>query len=335
MARTSEQLTPAEILSVGTIASMPTNKLLGRSTAGTGAVEVITLGTNLSFTGTTLNAAGGGSFSWNATASGTSGTGVGLTLNNSSSAGAIGESITIGNTQTQNLIGLSIDTGTSTTAQQALKIKHLNGASATTSGISINSFAASTQAVGTEIGMLIGANFNDSSAISATMFQVSVSGNGGAGQNTGIYVSNSETALGSFGVGAGVRIVQDGVDGTGLYILGNANVNSSTNGLANFVLSSTQSAASVVQKIDLSTSAQGHTGIQLRAYGASTSQRGITIDTSSTGTGIPLEFITAGTGRTAFKLSTGFTTSTAPTGASTYVIVDIGGTAYKILAQVS
>lgn len=40
--------------------SMATNKLLGRATAGTGAVEEITLGTNLSYTGTTLNATGSG-----------------------------------------------------------------------------------------------------------------------------------------------------------------------------------------------------------------------------------------------------------------------------------
>src|SRR5574343_1251209 len=40
--------------------TMATAKLLGRSTAGTGAPEEITLGTNLSFSGTTLNAAGGG-----------------------------------------------------------------------------------------------------------------------------------------------------------------------------------------------------------------------------------------------------------------------------------
>lgn len=68
-------------------------------------------------------------------------------------------------------------------------------------------------------------------------------------------------------------------------------------------------------------------------YGASTGQRGMTFDTSSTGTGIPVEFITSGTSRTAMKFATGFTTSTAPTGTSTYVIVDIGGTAYRILAQ--
>lgn len=39
--------------------SMATNKLIGRGTAGTGVMEEITLGTNLSFTGNTLNAAGG------------------------------------------------------------------------------------------------------------------------------------------------------------------------------------------------------------------------------------------------------------------------------------
>ncbi|TVL99580.1 MAG: hypothetical protein CV087_17635 [Candidatus Brocadia sp. WS118] len=39
--------------------SMATNKLIGRGTAGTGVMEEITLGTNLSLSGTTLNAAGG------------------------------------------------------------------------------------------------------------------------------------------------------------------------------------------------------------------------------------------------------------------------------------
>jgi hypothetical protein len=40
--------------------TMSTARLLGRNTASTGAVEEITLGDNLSFSGTTLNAAGGG-----------------------------------------------------------------------------------------------------------------------------------------------------------------------------------------------------------------------------------------------------------------------------------
>lgn len=48
-------------LGTGTITtSMSTAKLLGRGTASTGVVEEITLGTNLSFSGTTLNASGGG-----------------------------------------------------------------------------------------------------------------------------------------------------------------------------------------------------------------------------------------------------------------------------------
>lgn len=37
-----------------------TGKLVGRGTAGTGSLEEIALGTNLSLTGNTLNAAGGG-----------------------------------------------------------------------------------------------------------------------------------------------------------------------------------------------------------------------------------------------------------------------------------
>lgn len=44
--------------------SMNTNKLVGRGTAGTGVMEEITLGTGLSFSGTTLNATGGGGMTW-------------------------------------------------------------------------------------------------------------------------------------------------------------------------------------------------------------------------------------------------------------------------------
>lgn len=40
--------------------SVATNKLIGRASTGTGVMEEITLGTNLAFVGTTLNASGGG-----------------------------------------------------------------------------------------------------------------------------------------------------------------------------------------------------------------------------------------------------------------------------------
>ena len=62
----SDALAPSDIgaAASGAIGSsgltMSTAKLLGRGTAATGAVEEITLGTNLSLSGTTLNATGGG-----------------------------------------------------------------------------------------------------------------------------------------------------------------------------------------------------------------------------------------------------------------------------------
>ena len=55
----TDYVAPGAVTSNGV--TMATAKLLGRSTAATGAIEEITLGTNLSFTGTTLNAAGGAS----------------------------------------------------------------------------------------------------------------------------------------------------------------------------------------------------------------------------------------------------------------------------------
>lgn len=69
---------------------MSTAKLLGRNTAGTGAVEEITLGTNLSLSGTTLNAASGSGLTWGSSISSGTGTGLTSTISNSSSSGTIG-----------------------------------------------------------------------------------------------------------------------------------------------------------------------------------------------------------------------------------------------------
>lgn len=49
-----------DVVTFAKMQDVATAKLLGRATGGTGNIEEITLGTNLSYTGTTLNAAGGG-----------------------------------------------------------------------------------------------------------------------------------------------------------------------------------------------------------------------------------------------------------------------------------
>lgn len=50
-----------DVVTFAKMQNIATAKLLGRATASSGDIEEITLGTNLSYTGTTLNAAGGGS----------------------------------------------------------------------------------------------------------------------------------------------------------------------------------------------------------------------------------------------------------------------------------
>lgn len=73
--------------------TMSTNKLLWRWTASTGAIEEITLGTNLSFSGTTLNATGGSSWVTIGTTTITSGTSGRILYDN---AGVVGELATTG-----------------------------------------------------------------------------------------------------------------------------------------------------------------------------------------------------------------------------------------------
>ena len=89
----------------------------------------------------------------------------------------------------------------------------------------------------------------------------------GGWQNASVY-QNVSTSIDSSGNGSGIRIDQGGADGTALYISAGSNVNASTNGLFNTTIGNTQSAATVMQKIDMGTSAQAHTGIQFEGNAA-------------------------------------------------------------------
>lgn len=120
----------------------------------------------------------------------------------------------------------------------------------------------------------------------------------GSGKNTfiGIYNDATTATLGTTGPSQDVAlgIHQRGAGGTSIAVSSIDNVNSSTNGLVNYTLSNTQSGASVMQKIDLGTSAQGHTGLLVNMVNASTSARGITINPSTTGTGYGINFSNTG-----------------------------------------
>jgi hypothetical protein len=82
----------------------------------------------------------------------------------------------------------------------------------------------------------------------------------------------------------------------------------------------------------------GYTGPTGGGWGSTisgSSGSGLTYDIGGSGTAIPIEMTTTDTDRVAFKMSSGFTSSVAPTGVSTYISIDIGGTIYKFLAQSS
>ncbi len=120
-----------------------------------------------------------------------------------------------------------------------------------------------------------------------------ISPNSWTGNNpTGIslFNRNTETDIANW-YGLWLKILQVGTGATtnAIYVQGNNNQLATTNWLVNFTLKNTQSWASVMQKIDLWTSAQGHTWALINAFGASTSQRWVRIDGDTTGTGAAIE----------------------------------------------
>lgn len=240
---------------------------------------------------------GPSAFAWGATATGTSGTGVALTVGNSASAATIGQSITIGNTQTQVITGLNIDTGSSTPAHIGINI-------ANRSGNGIEFASASAQSVASGVGIYINKNasYNTNSSFNYTGIQILNTVNAGSGVNTGLRIDNNGTT--GIGIGAGEHgliLQQAGVGGTVLFVGTGNNINSSTNGLVNYTLSNTQSGATVMQKIDTGSSAQGHVLTQYLAYNASSSLKVIDVQASTTGTGKVLSATKSSTERLALN----------------------------------
>lgn len=131
---------------------------------------------------------------------------------------------------------------------------------------------------------------NSNSAFSVDGIQITNAQNAGTGSNTGINVLNLSTDFTTSGNGTAMGGQQLGAGGTFLFVRGGENVNSNTNGIVHFSLNNTQSGASTMQKIDLGTSAQGHTGLLVNAFNANTSAAGIKVNKSTTGTGSSIEF---------------------------------------------
>lgn len=281
-----------------------------------------------------------GWLSWWASITWTSWTWLTTTIDNSASAWTIGQSIVISNTQTNTLTAQEINTWTSAINHSWTRYTVLQTGSVDTSGwIVINSFWSATQAVWLVQWIILWWSFNTNSSFNSRLIRLLNEQNAWSGQNTWIWWNNLSTELNTtttsttFGDWAILKLLQSWAWGTTVALLGRDNINSSTNGLVNYTLSNTQSWATVMQKINLGTSSQGHKAHQILLYNASTSARWIEINTSSTWTWIPIELITTWTDRTALKLSTWFTSTTAPTWASTYINVDIWWTMYRILAQ--
>ncbi len=123
--------------------TMATARLLGRNTASSGAVEEITLGTNLSMTGTTLNATGGGS------PGGTDGQ-----IQRNSGGSFAGSNIS------QDAAGrITVAAGTQTTAGSALNLSYTaNGAGQEINGLTVQATNTASATTSMPVNIRVGAS---------------------------------------------------------------------------------------------------------------------------------------------------------------------------------
>ena len=137
-------------------------------------------------------------------------------------------------------------------------------AGTTGEGLEVNEYGVATQATAATFGIKGGDNFNTNSTFDNYNFYAVNEDNAGTGENTGFYVNNFSTELDSSSPkGAGVGIIQNGVDGTAISARAGSNKNPATNGLVYFVLNNAQSADCTVQKNDVGTSTNDNLALHL------------------------------------------------------------------------
>lgn len=149
-------------------------------------------------------------------------------------------------------------------------------------GITIQDYWATTQATWLTRWLFIyWIWFNTSSSNYYTWIYLANWDNSWSWYNTWVFIDSRSTKFNdeSTTSWAWLCVGQSWAWGTGFHVYWWANVDTNTNWLVNYKLSNTQSWASIMQKIDLWISAQGHTGLLINAKWNTTSQTAISIDT--------------------------------------------------------
>ena len=211
----------------------------------------------------------------------------------------------LGNTQTVAQTLLKLDTWSSATSHIGMNIETTRW-----TWIRINSTNTVQATASNSYGIHVGATFNTNSSFTSFWIYAVNKANSGSGSNGGIRIYN-EAAAADVNVVTWnwiwLSIAQIWVNGNAIAVYWDDNTNCATTGLVNYTITNTQSGATVMQKIDLGTSAQGHTGLLVNVKWASTSQRGIQIDPWTTWTGIWYDYLWSGnfssTWRYGYKLT--------------------------------
>lgn len=229
---------------------------------------------------------------WWASITWTSWTWLLTTIWNSASAGTIGQSIVANDTQTNELKLLNISYWTSNWNHKWISINSTE-VWWRQIDLQIREYTTATQNVAGCYWISIWNNWNTNSWFLSRKIMIENEQNTWTWANTWLYINSYSTDSSAVAWDWNAITVYHSWTGWTVFnIYADNNTNSSTNGLINYTLSNTQSWATVMQKIDLGTSAQGHTGLNIIMANASATARGINISPWTTTTWSWISFTT-------------------------------------------